>query len=87
MGRWLGPFFELWGERGGEPALGVGFGPTSVKESDFVCILQGAKVPYIVRRIEFGKYKLIGEASVFDVMFGEMEELPKNFEKREIVLV
>ena len=46
--------FEEWGERTDEPAVGVGLGPTSVHESDFVCILQEAKVPFIVRELKLG---------------------------------
>lgn len=81
--------FVQYGDQGawGQPAKRLGLGPDSVQELDFVCILQGARVPFIVRITEDGKYKLIGEAFVFGFMAGEAILLPKTFKKQEIMLV
>jgi len=64
----------------------IGLAPALAQESDHLCILQGAKVPFIVRQnAELGKYTLIGEALAENFMHGEVQSL--NFADREIVLV
>jgi hypothetical protein len=53
----------------------LGLGPKSVgKESnckDEVWILQSAKVPLILRREKDGRYRVVGEAYVHGIMYGE----------------
>jgi Heterokaryon incompatibility protein (HET) len=54
----------------------LGLGPRSIGEEDRqiyeVWILKGAKVPYILSKLEGGRYRLIGEAYVHGIMHGEI---------------
>ena len=51
----------------------VGLAPVLAQESDHLCILQGAKVPFIVRETsKLGKYTLVGEALAENFMHGEL---------------
>ncbi len=64
----------------------IGLAPALAQESDHLCILQGAKVPFIVRESsEMGKYTLVGEAFAENFMHGKVQSL--NFADRVIVLV
>jgi len=50
----------------------LGLGPYALRETDEICILGGAKVPFALRRIT-GKprhYQLIGECYVHGIMSG-----------------
>jgi len=72
--------FDVYGQRL------IGLAPTHAQESDHICIMQGAKVPFIVRESsEMGKYTLVGEAFAENFMRGEVQFL--NFADRVIVLV
>jgi hypothetical protein len=62
----------------------MGMGPKSMQEGDVVCVLLGAKVPFVLRAVEGEKkeprrYRLVGEAFVFGYMNGEILE-----EKKEV---
>jgi hypothetical protein len=48
----------------------LGLGPRVLKEGDVCCILFGAPVPFVLRRVG-DQYKLVGEAYVHGVMKGE----------------
>ena len=48
----------------------LGLGPTILRAGDLCCILFGAHVPFILRRVA-EKYRLVGEAYVDGVMRGE----------------
>ncbi|KAG4433505.1 hypothetical protein IFR05_011014 [Cadophora sp. M221] len=52
-----------------------GLGPKSVGQNegftDEIWILKGAKVPFILRREEGDKYRIVGEAYVHGIMYGE----------------
>lgn len=50
----------------------IGLGPTEAIAGDFVCIVYGSDVPYIVRRRRNGTFRLIGEAYVDGIMDGEV---------------
>lgn len=64
----------------------IGLAPTQAQESDHICIMQGARVPFIVRKTsEKDKYTLVGEAFAENFMRGEVQSL--NFADRVIVLV
>jgi len=72
--------FDVYGQRL------IGLAPGLAQESDHLCILQGARVPFIVRESpEMGKYTLVGEAFAENFMRGEVQSL--NFADRGIVLV
>jgi hypothetical protein len=50
----------------------VGLGPASIQSGDIICVLLGAKVPYIFRAVDGGGFKLIGEAYCDGIMDGEI---------------
>lgn len=49
----------------------IGKGPVSTRKGDEVWILQGARVPYVLRPLGERKYELVGEAYIHDIMNGE----------------
>jgi hypothetical protein len=49
----------------------IGLGPMELQAGDIVVIFMGAKLPYILRRYESSRYRLIGEAYVQGIMYGE----------------
>lgn len=66
----------------------LGLSPALAQESDHLCVLQGAKVPFILReRAELGKgkYEVVGEAFAESFMYGEVQFL--NFSDCGIILV
>ncbi|KAN0113261.1 Heterokaryon incompatibility protein (HET) domain containing protein [Hyaloscypha variabilis] len=48
-----------------------GIGPQALEKGDEVWILGGAKVPMVLRRVQEGIYRLVGEAYVHGIMEGE----------------
>jgi hypothetical protein len=46
-------------------------GPEYVKRGDFVALIKGSQVPFILRRQSDGQYRLVGEAYVDGIMDGE----------------
>ena len=77
-----------------------GVGPKSIREDDFVCVLKGAKVPFVVRSATQPDgpeaFELIGECYVHGIMNGEAmepspicwqdESLHLNYEMEELLL-
>jgi hypothetical protein len=63
----------------------LGLAPEHAKVGDSVCILSGARVPYILRA-EAGENKLIGEAYIQGLMKGEAMQL-KDFKVERITLM
>jgi hypothetical protein len=49
----------------------IGLGPIELQAGDIVVIFMGAKLPYILRRYESSRYRLVGEAYVQGIMYGE----------------
>ena len=52
----------------------LGLGPTNMVVGDEVWILAGAKMPFVLRSLENGRYKLLGQAYVHGIMHGEAVE-------------
>jgi len=50
----------------------VGIGPASIQPGDIICVLLGARVPYILRSVESGGFTLVGEAYCDGIMDGEI---------------
>jgi hypothetical protein len=48
-----------------------GLAPWIAKKGDVCCILQGASVPFVLRRRDQSSYKFLGEGYIHGVMFGE----------------
>lgn len=49
----------------------LGSGPTDMQAGDQICILQGAKTPFILRERENSTYELVSHAYVHGIMHGE----------------
>lgn len=49
----------------------VGLGPDDMEVGDVVSIFYGAPVPFVLRPVDDGKFKLMGEAYVHGIMDGE----------------
>jgi hypothetical protein len=49
----------------------LGIGPATLKEGDVCVVLYGAKVPFILRRLDF-QYLLVGECYIHGIMRGEV---------------
>ncbi|RYP13288.1 hypothetical protein DL765_006962 [Monosporascus sp. GIB2] len=50
----------------------VGHGPLSLAEGDEVWLLNGGRAPFILRKAEGGRYRLVGEAYLHGAMYGEL---------------
>lgn len=48
----------------------LGYSIGTPASGDFVCLIEGANVPYILRATKNGRYQLIGEAYVHGMMHG-----------------
>jgi hypothetical protein len=67
----------------------IGLGPESVDVGDRVCIVQGARTPFIIRKEEgYGQneYRLIGDAYIHGMMHGEALKAP-GFKWEDMVLL
>lgn len=49
----------------------LGMGPNEMAADDVVCIIQHARVPFVLRPAGSGTYLLVGEAYVHGLMYGE----------------
>jgi hypothetical protein len=49
----------------------LGLGPKHMREGDSLVLIVGAEVPYILRDKKNGSFRLIGEAYVHGIMYGE----------------
>ena len=59
--------------------------PDGVQNGDFVCLLKGARTPFIIRE-QSGQYVLVGEAYVHGLMHGEGLNIPgTNWESIKIL--
>lgn len=45
----------------------LGTGPELTQEGDVICAIRGATVPYVLREVEGGRYRLVGEAYVYGI--------------------
>jgi hypothetical protein len=64
----------------------LGLAPMLAQEGDHICILRGAKIPFILRRTgQQGRFRVVGEAYLDGFMHGQLEKL--NFPIQEIVLI
>lgn len=49
----------------------LAFVPQRTEETDIICVIYGSEVPYVLRRMPGGDYKVIGECYVYGIMDGE----------------
>lgn len=52
----------------------VGLVPAHSRPGDIICVIFGAIVPFVLRKLQNEQYELIGEAYVFGIMDGEFLE-------------
>jgi hypothetical protein len=62
----------------------VGLAPSNAEPGDDICVFEGSRIAYVVRKREDDEFCLVGEAYVHGVMYGELAEGAKF---RDIVLV
>ncbi|KAL0256060.1 Ubiquitin-like protein [Diplodia seriata] len=62
----------------------IGLGPDWVQKQDEIWLIQGARMPIVLRPLPNGHYIWIGEAYIAGIMYGEA--IPFAEESREIVL-
>ena len=62
----------------------LGLGPKRAEPGDMICIFMGGQTPYIIRRGEGGRYRLIGDAYVHGIMDGEFMEQDPEIERIEL---
>lgn len=66
----------------------IGLGPGDIKKGDVVAVLDGGKVPYMLRPFENkGEYAFLGECFVYEIMNGEVYEMCGQREVEEKVFV
>jgi hypothetical protein len=75
----------LFCTRGGRLGLGPQSSGKDPKCKDEVWILQGAKVPFILRHGGDYRYRVVGEAYVHGVMYGERSVRPDEWERIRLV--
>lgn len=57
----------------------IGLCPWTARKGDFIVILDGAHVPYLLRPVDSGYYELVGECFVERMMYGKLlNKLPKS---------
>ncbi|KAK4506857.1 hypothetical protein PRZ48_000590 [Zasmidium cellare] len=52
----------------------VGLAPVGTEIGDHICILRTCSVPYVLRPLENGRYRLVGDCYIHGVMEGELLE-------------
>jgi len=62
------------------------FVPPSVRDGDQVCLFYGGSVPFVIRPLGGGKYRLLGHAYFHGLMHGEAFDL-RSFKGRKIILI
>ncbi|KAI1311478.1 heterokaryon incompatibility protein-domain-containing protein [Xylaria venustula] len=60
-----------------------GLGPEIIKQGDLVCVLSGLVMPIILRPMDRG-YRVIGEAYIHGIMFGEAFTIPSSTSGRKL---
>lgn len=74
--RYLNPMTMVCGGRGFFATTGgrIGIGPAETRVGNIICVLKGARVPFVFRAVPEGEglHELVGEAYVHGVMQGEL---------------
>lgn len=69
---------QLQSERSVFDAGFFGLGPPDIQIGDMVCLFYGAQTPFVIRPCEGGRFRLVGDAFVKDVMYDAKPELKEN---------
>ncbi|WYZ42175.1 hypothetical protein EsH8_V_001070 [Colletotrichum jinshuiense] len=85
----LSPYLEFIREKFDERCFFItehgrmGIGPDGLKVGTLVCVVKGAKYPFLLDQGSVGRYKILGPSYVRGIMFGEgLQE--REFERLEI---
>ncbi len=62
----------------GTDTVALGISPESAREGDEVWVLAGGPTPYVLRRLDNGHHKLLGEAYVHGFMYGQATAEPHS---------
>ncbi|OCK73897.1 hypothetical protein K432DRAFT_257846, partial [Lepidopterella palustris CBS 459.81] len=49
----------------------IGIGDITLEPGDLACVLLGGRTPFILRPVDHGKYRYIGECYLHGTMLGE----------------
>jgi hypothetical protein len=63
----------------------VGLIPISAQIGDVISFMPGSDIPFLLRKIDNSHYRLIGEAYVHELMYGELFQ-DQSKEPEQIVL-
>jgi hypothetical protein len=80
--RWSGTFFITTDGH-------LGIGPESTQPGDHIIVLDGARSPFVLRKLgDSTDYALLGDSSVLGLMHGEVREMDARgqLESRQIVI-
>ncbi|OCK81312.1 HET-domain-containing protein [Lepidopterella palustris CBS 459.81] len=61
--------------------------PQNAREGDYVCVLYGGRLPYIVRQVENGKFMMLGDSYVDGIMKGEAVGCAASDDVRDIIFI
>ncbi|KAF8853909.1 HET-domain-containing protein [Acephala macrosclerotiorum] len=64
----------------------IGVGDATMEQGDLVCVLLGGRTPYILRPVDGGKYRFVGECYLHGIMYGEALEEGLSRKKLFILL-
>jgi len=56
----------------------MGLGPKNSQKDDFLCVLDGGQVPFLLRAVEEDTFRLVGECYVYGIMNGEVGRASKE---------
>jgi hypothetical protein len=62
----------------------VGLGPPDIQKGDVVCVFLGSDLPHVLRKLDRGGYRLVGEAYVHGIMDGELMNGDVSFMNYEL---
>lgn len=61
----------------------LGLAPRQTMPDQYVCVLRGGNVPFVLNQREYGYWELIGESYVHGIMDGSVVQMAKNEDLRE----
>lgn len=65
----------------------LGLAPKGTKIGDVVYIVQGEKVPFILRPTEQESFRFVGEAYIHGKLYEEMEEVAQTRDRMQNIVI
>ena len=62
----------------------IGLGNTLIREGDEVWILRDARLPFILRKVDNGRRRLVGTCYMHGIMHGEAISAEEEWERIEL---